>query len=381
MTAITTAIGREISRPSALLRDVVLVAAEDRSYHGYELAEVLGTWRPANLGQLYRLLRQLEDDGLLSSEWDYSPAGPPKRVYALTPAGKGAAGGARAGFEHLGRALDRYASRYDDLRRRQIDVADDSGGLGGSPDRSGVGAGPASERDRNHAGTGIGDQAVGRYLEILEARRLLPSSTKKLNAHLLLLETLLAGADTATRRQLEQRRLALRAAAALGTDDNLAQSEAAFIAEARAYSASKGITHPAWVEAGVDHRVLQAAGVTPDDKGGSWIPMFRDTPYPGPLLRCWLLLLVGERPRHGQELCEDLAATDVAHVDVSRVYRLLHRLVDEALVVSQWRASTRPGPERRVYSLTPSGHDTLDSVATYMDELAHALPISGHTRT
>ena len=39
------------------------------------------------MGNLYRLLRALEEEGLVSSEWDGSSPGTAKRRYALTPAG------------------------------------------------------------------------------------------------------------------------------------------------------------------------------------------------------------------------------------------------------------------------------------------------------
>ncbi len=38
------------------------------------------------MGNLYRLLRALEEEEPVSSEWDASSPGPAKRRYALTPA-------------------------------------------------------------------------------------------------------------------------------------------------------------------------------------------------------------------------------------------------------------------------------------------------------
>ena len=37
---------------------------------------------------IYRHLRQLEEDGLVSSEWETEGTGPAKRVYSLTIEGK-----------------------------------------------------------------------------------------------------------------------------------------------------------------------------------------------------------------------------------------------------------------------------------------------------
>lgn len=39
-------------------------------------------------GMIYRHLRQLEEEGLVTSEWDTKGTGPAKRVYHITPEGK-----------------------------------------------------------------------------------------------------------------------------------------------------------------------------------------------------------------------------------------------------------------------------------------------------
>ena len=60
-------------------------------YAGAELvdraAEVIPGERP-ELGGLYRVLRALEEDGLVRSKWDADEPGPAKRMYELTPAGR-----------------------------------------------------------------------------------------------------------------------------------------------------------------------------------------------------------------------------------------------------------------------------------------------------
>jgi PadR family transcriptional regulator len=59
--------------------------------HGYELLEALpsvtGEGR-VDMGNLYRILRALEEDGLVSSEWQADAPGPAKRTYELTDAGR-----------------------------------------------------------------------------------------------------------------------------------------------------------------------------------------------------------------------------------------------------------------------------------------------------
>lgn len=59
--------------------------------HGYELLENLNPFgfaqNPVDLSTVYRLLRDLEDKGLVVSHWDTSNAGPARRLYRLTEEG------------------------------------------------------------------------------------------------------------------------------------------------------------------------------------------------------------------------------------------------------------------------------------------------------
>jgi len=81
-----------------------------------------------------------------------------------------------------------------------------------------------------------------------------------------------------------------------------------------AYSDHESISAAAWQESGVEVRVLQAAGILSPDNGFSVTAGRCQAPCPKPLLRCWLLLLIGERARHGYELYEALVAADVGLV-------------------------------------------------------------------
>lgn len=75
--------------PQNLLRAWVLLLLKERPDHGYGLGERLKDTGIAdgNSGAVYRTLRSLEDTGLVESSWTPSAAGPPKRVYVVTPAG------------------------------------------------------------------------------------------------------------------------------------------------------------------------------------------------------------------------------------------------------------------------------------------------------
>ena len=68
----------------------LLVLLADGPTHGYELLErlpaILGEER-VDVGNVYRALRGLEDEGLVVSEWRADLPGPTKRTYTLTADG------------------------------------------------------------------------------------------------------------------------------------------------------------------------------------------------------------------------------------------------------------------------------------------------------
>lgn len=74
--------------PSGYLRACLLLLLAESPAHGYQLRDrvcELGA-RP-DTAALYRALRALEEDGLVSSWWEPTAAGPARRLYRLTEAG------------------------------------------------------------------------------------------------------------------------------------------------------------------------------------------------------------------------------------------------------------------------------------------------------
>lgn len=93
---------------------VLLLLAEGPS-HGYELADALEELLEegrVDFGNLYRLLRSLEGEGLVTSSWSEEAPGPLKRIYELT--GEGAAllgawaASLQSGQVRIARVLERY---------------------------------------------------------------------------------------------------------------------------------------------------------------------------------------------------------------------------------------------------------------------------------
>ncbi|GAB1483716.1 helix-turn-helix transcriptional regulator [Treponema sp.] len=71
----------------------LLLLLFDHEGYGYGLIEQLAdfgfTGDELNIGSLYRSLRKLEDQDLVSSVWEETSQGPKRRVYTITEQGKG----------------------------------------------------------------------------------------------------------------------------------------------------------------------------------------------------------------------------------------------------------------------------------------------------
>jgi PadR family transcriptional regulator PadR len=80
------------ARVERFVEPALLLLLAERPMHGYELLERLPELareeRRVDLGNLYRLLRSLEEDGIVASEWDETLPGPAKRTYRLTDSGR-----------------------------------------------------------------------------------------------------------------------------------------------------------------------------------------------------------------------------------------------------------------------------------------------------
>jgi hypothetical protein len=108
-------------------------------------------------------------------------------------------------------------------------------------------------------------RAVRRYLEALESNR--PRRGRKrtpegIQRRLTAIDERLTGADPLTRLHLSQERMDLEAeVASFSSGVDIAALEAGFVAAAGPYSQRKGISYNAWRAAGIEPRVLKAAGI------------------------------------------------------------------------------------------------------------------------
>ena len=74
------------------MQPTILMGLYTKPSYGYELIQTIQRFGfvegQAPPGMIYRHLRQLEEDGLVFSEWVTEGAGPAKRIYQLTDEGK-----------------------------------------------------------------------------------------------------------------------------------------------------------------------------------------------------------------------------------------------------------------------------------------------------
>lgn len=94
------------ARVERFVEPSLLLLLRERPMHGYELLERLpeltGDEARVDVGNLYRVLRSLEEEGIVRSEWSGDLPGPAKRTYELTEAGS--------------RLLDRWAESLREVR-------------------------------------------------------------------------------------------------------------------------------------------------------------------------------------------------------------------------------------------------------------------------
>ncbi len=79
------------ARVERFVEPALLLLLRDDETHGYELADALaaiaGPEERIDLGNLYRMLRRLEFEGIVNSRWRDDLPGRAKRTYELTPVG------------------------------------------------------------------------------------------------------------------------------------------------------------------------------------------------------------------------------------------------------------------------------------------------------
>jgi PadR family transcriptional regulator, regulatory protein PadR len=109
--------GCKVERVPNFVQPRVLLELAKKPAHGYELIEHLNEgWGAApDPGNLYRVLRLLEDDGLVCSNWDTQNTGPARRVYELTDQGLDFLHAWAVTINQTHQSLGRFLSDYQNL--------------------------------------------------------------------------------------------------------------------------------------------------------------------------------------------------------------------------------------------------------------------------
>ena len=98
---------------------LLLALREGRARYGYDLLTTIQEYGfvqgKAPPGMVYRHLRQLEEEGLVTSSWQTEDAGPAKRVYEITADGLDALIGWTEFMEQQAQSLLRFVERYRSL--------------------------------------------------------------------------------------------------------------------------------------------------------------------------------------------------------------------------------------------------------------------------
>lgn len=104
-----------LGAPKNFLIPIMLLHLRDWNSHGYELMEKVMEFgvQSVDQGNFYRLLRQMEKDALVMSEWDVSSGGPAKRIYSITEAGKQYLETWAGSLSYYQKMLDQFFNLYN----------------------------------------------------------------------------------------------------------------------------------------------------------------------------------------------------------------------------------------------------------------------------
>ena len=104
------------ARVERFVEPAVLLALETGPSHGYQLAERMGEIAETRIdfGNLYRLLRSLEGEGIVTSHWSDDAPGRSKRTYELTDHGAALLGAWIDSLRAANQRITEFLQQYDE---------------------------------------------------------------------------------------------------------------------------------------------------------------------------------------------------------------------------------------------------------------------------
>ncbi len=108
----------QLRKGSLELCMLALLAREER--YGYQIAQGLNESGDLAVGEgtIYPLLSRLQREGLVSSQWRESPAGPPRTYYSLTSSGRQALASKAQAWQGFSRAVNGILQEAQNGRHR-----------------------------------------------------------------------------------------------------------------------------------------------------------------------------------------------------------------------------------------------------------------------
>lgn len=105
----------DLSLPRSFLRPCLLLLIVEGATHGYELLEQVRALGLASTdaAAVYRCLRTMDEEGLLTSQWEPSSTGPARRTYSLTAKGRVQLRRMTSRLSDTVGALTDFLNRYD----------------------------------------------------------------------------------------------------------------------------------------------------------------------------------------------------------------------------------------------------------------------------
>ena len=99
---------------------VLLLLKKKGCSYGYDLASEIRscalTDAEIERAALYRVLRQLEGAGNVTSEWETDTSGPARRIYRLTPKGEQHLAEWSSVLDHVSKSMTRFVSECRELQ-------------------------------------------------------------------------------------------------------------------------------------------------------------------------------------------------------------------------------------------------------------------------
>lgn len=119
----------ESNQPKKFLQPCLLLLIAESPGHGYDLLDRLAAFGfERDPGGLYRMLRTMEREGLVHSQWELSDAGPGRRRYELADAGRDQLHHGVDALIETRHILETFLSRYRIVQQQAaIQLGNDEG--------------------------------------------------------------------------------------------------------------------------------------------------------------------------------------------------------------------------------------------------------------